>query len=263
MTWFVAIRYLLAAIFGLTGLLFLFLAALGIYRLPDVYTRMHASTKASTLGISGLALSAFFFIGEPSVLLLSLLIILFFFLTAPIGSFALAEAVYDTNLELDERTIRYDLEEAHILCPVRGGPGSQLVNEKAINLARASGGKLTFLHVVNQDLMGMVNNSKEATLLNEQLKRLGETAVAAAQGQAARHNIIADGRVVAGTLETAVLQTAKEIKATIILLGYPVHELPAVQEAAEKRLLALEELFEANLDNVRVIIQRSDSNVSV
>jgi len=48
---------LIVAVMLVAGGIFVFLAALGIVRLPDVYTRMHAASKAGTVG-SGLMLFA-------------------------------------------------------------------------------------------------------------------------------------------------------------------------------------------------------------
>lgn len=44
----------------LFGLFFMFIGALGILRLPDLFTRMHAASKCITLGISGMLLAAVF-----------------------------------------------------------------------------------------------------------------------------------------------------------------------------------------------------------
>ena len=46
-----------AGIFMLAGSMFCLLAAVGILRLPDLYTRMHAASKAGTMG-AGLLLAA-------------------------------------------------------------------------------------------------------------------------------------------------------------------------------------------------------------
>jgi len=47
---------ILSGVFILAGTIFILLSALGIIRMPDLYTRMSATTKASTLGI-GLVLT--------------------------------------------------------------------------------------------------------------------------------------------------------------------------------------------------------------
>ena len=49
-----AIRDVLASILLLGGVFFSLVAAIGIVRLPDVYSRIHASSKSTTLGLAGL-----------------------------------------------------------------------------------------------------------------------------------------------------------------------------------------------------------------
>jgi len=98
----------------------LFASGLGILRMPDVYNRMHASTKATTLG------SILFMLGigclEPVWLPKLLLIIILVILTNPIAAHALARAVHSgpkderpDNLERDdlqeERAEGEDLDE--------------------------------------------------------------------------------------------------------------------------------------------------------
>ena len=67
-------------------------AGIGIVRLPDVFTRMHAATKVGTLG-SGLILAgAAVHFGEAAVVLRCMLIIFFLLLTAPIGAHMIGRA---------------------------------------------------------------------------------------------------------------------------------------------------------------------------
>ncbi len=74
---------------------FTLLGAVGLARLPDFYTRLHAPTKASTLGVGGMLLAAMidsFALGEPS--LRELLITLFVFVAAPVSAALLAAAAF-------------------------------------------------------------------------------------------------------------------------------------------------------------------------
>ncbi|MCL4871544.1 MAG: monovalent cation/H(+) antiporter subunit G [Anaerolineae bacterium] len=253
-------------VFALGGLFFMLVAAIGTLHLSDLYSRMHAATKASTLGITGLAIAAALFLGDWTAASRLVLIILFFFITAPIGAYALAEAVFSTNLDtdaslkLDERTKRYDLHEARILCPVRGGPDSQYLYTKAIQLAKKNRGELTFLHVINRDLIEAMSGPAEAIGVLEQLKTLGESVIAAAQNQAQTEGVVAKGQVVTGDLKTEIIHTAKEINATIILLGYPMISKAADREAAEKRLWMLVEQLEKALE-VQVQVQRVEVTI--
>jgi multicomponent Na+:H+ antiporter subunit G len=67
-------------------------AAIGLFRLPDLFTRMHAASKAGSAG-SGLALVAVaFHSGELGIWIKCLCAVSFFFLTAPLAAHLLAKA---------------------------------------------------------------------------------------------------------------------------------------------------------------------------
>ena len=53
--------------FIITGSLFILLAAVGILRLPDLLTRMHATTKAAALGVMLIMLAAALHFAETGV----------------------------------------------------------------------------------------------------------------------------------------------------------------------------------------------------
>ncbi len=84
----------LAGILLLIGALFSLLAAIGILRLPDLYTRMHAASKAGTMG-SGLMLIAIAVIAfDGPVILRALVGVVFLLLTTPVSAHLLARAAY-------------------------------------------------------------------------------------------------------------------------------------------------------------------------
>ena len=81
----------LIVIFVLLGAFLSLVTAFGLIRLPDVYTRNHAASKASTLGIMSILLGTFryfYFINDHfnSRILLA---IVFFFLTTPVAGILL------------------------------------------------------------------------------------------------------------------------------------------------------------------------------
>ena len=80
------------------GTLFMLISAIGIVRLPDVYARMHAAGKASTLGVACILLSAGIYFSETELFRMILLIALFF-VTAPIAVTTMARAAYRTDRE--------------------------------------------------------------------------------------------------------------------------------------------------------------------
>ena len=83
--------------FILRGSFFLFLGALGIYRMPDLYNRLQAGTKASTLG----AMSVIFGVGllQPFWLIKLIIIIIFIGFANPLSSHALARASYRAGIK--------------------------------------------------------------------------------------------------------------------------------------------------------------------
>ncbi len=94
----------LTATLVLAGGLFGFIAALGMLRLPDMITRMHASTKAGTLG-AGLILAAVaIHFMEVGITLRAAAAILFLLLTAPVAAHVIGRAAYRCGIQLWERT---------------------------------------------------------------------------------------------------------------------------------------------------------------
>ncbi|MFP4126090.1 MAG: monovalent cation/H(+) antiporter subunit G [Alphaproteobacteria bacterium] len=71
-----------------------FIAALGVLRMPDVYIRMHASTKAGTLGVLLITLALFFTDTDAGSVSKALAVFAFVLLTAPIGSHLIARAAW-------------------------------------------------------------------------------------------------------------------------------------------------------------------------
>lgn len=92
---------LLIAFLLITGGLFALAGAIGLVTLPDFYTRLHAPTKATTLGVGGIVFGSmlYFSLGERSLEVEEILIMVFLFLTAPISANMLAKAAM--HLEVD------------------------------------------------------------------------------------------------------------------------------------------------------------------
>jgi multicomponent Na+:H+ antiporter subunit G len=107
----------------LTGGFFALTAALGVIRLPDMLLRMHASTKAGTLG-AGLILAAVAVQGiEMGVVLRAIAAIFFILLTAPVAAHVIARAAYKTGVQLSEHT--WIDEFKHTQCPAKTSVKSQ------------------------------------------------------------------------------------------------------------------------------------------
>ena len=80
------------------GVFFMFVSAIGIVRLPDVYARMHAAGKASTLGVACILAVAGWQFGQGEMFRMIILVALFF-ITAPIATTTMARAAYRTDSE--------------------------------------------------------------------------------------------------------------------------------------------------------------------
>ena len=89
-----AVFLVFAGIFGLVG-------SYGLIKLPDPMTRLHAPTKATTLGVGGVLIASmlYFYFAEGHVSFHELMITLFLFLTAPITAHFLAKANLHTNVD--------------------------------------------------------------------------------------------------------------------------------------------------------------------
>jgi multicomponent Na+:H+ antiporter subunit G len=85
---------LLAGILLLLGTGFMLVASIGLLRMPDLYTRMHAVTKAGTLGVGCILLSAAVAFGDLSVATRSVVALLFVLFTAPVSAHLLGRAGY-------------------------------------------------------------------------------------------------------------------------------------------------------------------------
>lgn len=83
-------------------------AGLGLLRLPDVLIRMHASTKAGTLGVGLIVLGVSVHFASSLVITKALLIIAFLFLTAPVGAHLIARAAYRRGIRLWGKTLMHD-----------------------------------------------------------------------------------------------------------------------------------------------------------
>ena len=96
---------LVTSVLVLAGAFFAFAAALGVLRLPDVLIRMHASTKAGTLGCGLMLVAVATHFGDTAVAAEALAAILFLLLTAPIAAHMIGRAAYRTGVPLWKGTV--------------------------------------------------------------------------------------------------------------------------------------------------------------
>ncbi len=104
------------------GTFFMFVGALGVIRLPDLYMRMSASTKSSTLGVGFILLAAALYFGDDlGVAARAIATIAFLVLTAPVAAHMIGRAGYYSGSKLwsdsliDELKGRYDHDKNVLL----------------------------------------------------------------------------------------------------------------------------------------------------
>src|SRR5690554_7762816 len=93
----------------LIGALFMLLAALGLVRLPDLLTRMHATTKAATLGATLIMLAVPIHFAQVAAVARAFGVILFIMMTAPVAAHVIDRAGYFVGSRLWEGTLKDEL----------------------------------------------------------------------------------------------------------------------------------------------------------
>lgn len=101
----------LACVFLAVGLLFTALGVFGMLKLPDVYNRMHAASKCTTLGLLGIVIGAALHLcmlpnaNIAEIVSRALVLVLFQFLAGPVGAHLLAKAAHATGTPVCDATI--------------------------------------------------------------------------------------------------------------------------------------------------------------
>jgi multicomponent Na+:H+ antiporter subunit G len=95
---FETIRQLSIVALVVVGCFFLSVGTVGLLRLPNVYNRMHATSKPTTLGTAAIFLAGFVQFGPAGAGLTSLVGIVFLFLTVPTGSHMIARAAQKVGI---------------------------------------------------------------------------------------------------------------------------------------------------------------------
>lgn len=96
---------LATALLILVGTVFTFAAAIGINRFPDLYTRMHAASKAGTVGSALMLVAVGVHAADLAILARSFAGFFFFVLTAPVSAHLLAKAAHDSGYPLSDISV--------------------------------------------------------------------------------------------------------------------------------------------------------------
>jgi multicomponent Na+:H+ antiporter subunit G len=93
----------------LIGGAFLLLASIGIVRMPDLYSRIQAATKAATLGVGCIILALAIHFVDLGITVRAILVIALLFITQPVAAHMIGRAAYFVGVPLWEHTIMDDL----------------------------------------------------------------------------------------------------------------------------------------------------------
>lgn len=96
---------LLTALAVFAGGFFSLAAGLGVLRMPDILIRMHASTKAGTLGCGLILLAVALHFGEIGIVARAAAAIIFLMITAPVAAHMIGRAAYRTGVPLCPGTV--------------------------------------------------------------------------------------------------------------------------------------------------------------
>ncbi|WP_241033812.1 monovalent cation/H(+) antiporter subunit G [Vibrio maerlii] len=105
---------IIVSISVLLGSFLMLLASIGLNRMPDLLTRMHATTKAGALG-AGLLIMAFaiVFWEDTSVVVRAGAVVVFIIVTAPIAAHVLARTSYFVGVDVWEGTVKDAIKEQY------------------------------------------------------------------------------------------------------------------------------------------------------
>jgi len=101
---------IIAGILLITGGFFVLVAAVGILRLPDILMRMHASTKAGTLGAGLILLAVAFTYAEIGIVSRAIATIIFILMTAPVAAHTIGRAAYRSGIPFWKGTVVDELK---------------------------------------------------------------------------------------------------------------------------------------------------------
>ncbi|MGB0369910.1 MAG: monovalent cation/H(+) antiporter subunit G [Opitutales bacterium] len=89
-----------ASFFLLLGSIFALIAAIGVVRMPDLYCRMHAATKAGAFGVSLMLLGVVLLMPSLRIIIQSVMIVAFFYMTAPLAGHMIGRVALKKKLPM-------------------------------------------------------------------------------------------------------------------------------------------------------------------
>lgn len=118
------------------GALFILIGGIGIYRMPDLFSRMSATTKAATLGVVVIVLAMAVHFDDVATRARAALTIFFLFITAPVAAHMIGRAGYALGVKLYEKTI---VDELAAPTAANGRPAARPPGPRASGSGPGSG----------------------------------------------------------------------------------------------------------------------------
>ena len=116
---------IIASALLIIGGIFCLVAAVGMLRLPDTLIRMHAATKAGTLGAGCILAAGAVVAGELDTTLKTIAAIVFLLFTAPVAAHLIGRAAYHRGMRLYEKTWINELKD-YFVPPRPTDPGAKV-----------------------------------------------------------------------------------------------------------------------------------------
>lgn len=102
---------ILIIILSTLGAIFILIASLGIYRMPDFYARLSVTVKAVTLGVGCILGAVAIHFSDFSITTKIFAVIFFLFITSPVAAFFIARTAYLTKVKMWDKSVRDELKE--------------------------------------------------------------------------------------------------------------------------------------------------------
>lgn len=102
---------ILIMILSTLGAIFILIASLGLYRMPDFYTRLSVTVKAVTLGVGCILGAVAIHFSDFSITTKVFAVIFFLFITSPVAAFLIARTAYVSKVKMWDKSVRDELKE--------------------------------------------------------------------------------------------------------------------------------------------------------
>lgn len=100
-----------ASILVSLGVALMAISAIGVLRLPDVFSRMHAASKSTSLGLTFVLVGVGLFDGSTSVIVKAALASVLLIITQPVAAHVLGRAAHRAGVSVSDETRWDDLRD--------------------------------------------------------------------------------------------------------------------------------------------------------